>query len=467
MTVADTRFLSSFDQTHPVLWAAENPDVAASTTRLTGLLMHDWTRLQWFDSYQEGQQPLSYMSPAMQKEVGQYVRTVILNWPRLVTEAYETRLDVTGFRYGGDEQVDKDLRRVWQHNGLDALASQAHTEALALGRAYVIVGSPDDGGDPVVTVESPFQVTALRDPRTRKVVEAVKVWQELDGTRRATLYQPNRTVQLVARSGKWEPIDVDDHMLGAVPVVPVVNRSRVLRPDGLPEFFDVIPIVDAAIKAATDMMISAEYHAMPRRWIFGMKNADFKDQSGNAVSAWSRIAGRIWSHESADIKVGQFPEAALTNFHETIKMLAQLASQMAALPADHLAFNNVNPTSADALRALDARLVKRIERKQIYFGEAWEDVMRLILRFQTGKWDEKAETLETVWADPSTPSIAQKADAVVKLASGSNPIIPVEQAREDLGYGPIARERMAEMDTRAATLGLRAIQDGFAPAAGE
>jgi hypothetical protein len=59
-----------------------------------------------------------------------------------------------------------------------------------------------------------------------------------------------------------------------------------------------------------------------------------------------------------------------------------------------------------------------------------------------------------MWRDPSTPTIAQKADAVVKLASarGANgvAILPVEQAREDLGYTPEQRRRMAEMDAAAA-----------------
>jgi hypothetical protein len=128
--------------------------------------------------------------------------------------------------------------------------------------------------------------------------------------------------------------------------------------------------------------------------------------------------------------------------------LAQLASQVAALPANYLAFNNVNPTSADAMRAIDAQLELRIKGKMIDNGEDLEDVMRLVMRFRDGVWDERAKALETVWSDPGTPTTAQKADAVSKLVGSG--IIPVEQAREDLGYGPIARERMKAMDDAAA-----------------
>lgn len=78
--------------------------------------------------------------------------------------------------------------------------------------------------------------------------------------------------------------------------------------------------------------------------------------------------------------------------------------------------------------------------------------MRLVLRFQTGEWDPKARSLETIWRDPSTPTVAQKADAIMKLATpvqGGRAILPIEQARIDLGYTPEQRERMADMDREA------------------
>jgi hypothetical protein len=190
--------------------------------------------------------------------------------------------------------------------------------------------------------------------------------------------------------------------------------------------------------------------------VFGIKKEDFVDQNGAQVSMWSRIAGRIWSHSDAEIKVGQFPEAQLNNFHETIKLLAQLAGQVAALPSDYLTFGAVNPTSADAMRAIDAQMEMRVRGKHVDNGEEAEDVVRIVLRMKSGKFDERARSLETVWADPGTPTMAQKMDAAVKGVAAK--IIPVEQAREDLGYGPIARERMAQMDRRASVLGLTSVR---------
>jgi hypothetical protein len=247
--------------------------------------------------------------------------------------------------------------------------------------------------------------------------------------------------------------DAYEHDLGRLPMVPLVNRPRMMRPDGVSEFHDVLPIADAANKQATDMMISGEYHAMPRRYAFGLKEEDFVDAAGNQISPWSMMAGHLWANEDPNIKVGQFPEADLTNFHNTLKVLVQVATMTLALPPHFNPFTGENPASADAIRSSETQLVKRVERKHTFLGGGWEEVERLVLRFQTGTFEARARSLETMWRDPSTPTVAQKADAVMKLATpinGGRAILPIEQAREDLGYTPEQRRRMAEMDDRAA-----------------
>jgi hypothetical protein len=116
-----------------------------------------------------------------------------------------------------------------------------------------------------------------------------------------------------------------------------------------------------------------------------------------------------------------------------------------------MAFTTDNPPSAESRRAAEVRLIKGAERIMTPFGGGWERVARLFLRFSSkdAKLPPAAESLKTVWNDPATPTRAQQVDAIVKLASGDNPIIPVEQAREDLEYDEEQRRRMAEMDARA------------------
>lgn len=426
--------------------------VSDALSRLDKKLALEIPDLDRNDRYFEGEQPLKYMAKAMEDEIGDRVHQLIINILRIGAESYENRLDVEGFRYRGEATSDEELWRIWQANGLDEQSQQGHLDSIALKRTYVIVGSgDDDAADPIVTVESPFQVFAERDPRTRKVSAAVKRWEEGEGTdkvQRATLYLPNSTESFAFYKKEWWSTGpADEHELGVVPVVPLVNHPRIMRPDGRSEFIDVIGIADALNKMATDMMVSGEYHAMPRRWATALSADDFVDKDGNPIGVWSRDAGRLWATESEKTKFGQFTETDLKVFHESMKLLIQIGAQLLALPPHYSSFVGGNPTSDAAIRSSETQLVKRVERKQTYLGGAWEDVQRLILRFKTGQWDPKAQTLETVWRDPSTPTVAQTADAVVKKVQAG--IIPVEQAREDLGYTPEQRARMLEMDQRA------------------
>lgn len=433
-------------------------------------LLHERLRRQasvaarW-SAYYEGRQPLSYMAPELVKELGDRIRPVVLNWPRLVVDSLEERLDVEGFRYGTDAAADARLWEWWQANDMDEQSQQGHVEALAAGQSFVIVGaSDDDAGAPVITVESAEQVTADIDPRTREVRAALKCWSDpVEERDYATLYLPDQTVWLsrprtatdptsitaTVAGGRWEVTRVDEHRLGEVPVVPLVNRPRLLSPLGVSELVDVVPLSDAACKVATDMMVSAEYHAMPRRWVVGMGPDDFTDAEGRPVSEWSKVAGRIWATalQPSEVAMGQFAEADLSNFHNTINALAALVASVAGLPSDFLGLTTQNPPSAEARLAGMERLVKRAERRQRAFGGTWETVMRRCLLVMDGEAPPESRGLATVWRDASTPTVAAKADAAVKLFGAG--ITTRRQAREDVGYSASQIARMEVEDDNA------------------
>jgi len=419
----------------------------------------DAVRSNWMDdlrkleAYLDGRQAMQYLTNAMRDHFKEELRQLVLNFPQLITDAHNDRLDVEGFRFPGESSGNESLWAVWQANNMDEQSVMAHNDTLALSRAAVIVGpNPDPTGEPIISVESPFDVAWIREPATRRAIQAQKCWVEADGSEWRTLYDLHQTRVVTRTPEGWRVTKTLDHDLGRLPLVPLINRPRIKCPDGRSEFADVLGLADAANKIATDMMTSAEYHAMPRRWAFGLKKSDFKDKSGKE-NPWSFIAGRLWANENKDVKVGQFPESDLANFHNTIKLLARLVAQMTALPTDYLSFDSVNPPSADALRSSESRLVKRVERRQVSFGGSWEEVSRVALQMKTGRLPEGAMRLETVWRDPSTPTIAQKYDAIVKAVTtrgaDGRPLVPTEQGRIDLGYTPAQRQEMRQMEDDA------------------
>ncbi|WP_079053971.1 phage portal protein [Streptomyces graminilatus] len=422
---------------------------------------HDFElqELQEYNAYYEGTQPLSYMHPELLKEIGEQIRQVVINWPQLVIDAIEERLDVEGFRYPDTDSASDELWRIWQANGMDEKSQQAHTDALVMKRSFLVVGSnPKDATTPLVTAESPLQMYADFDPATRQIRAALKRYNEIDPLtaavrdRYATLYRPDATVHFKSGGpGTWTVIDRDDHNVGEPLVAVLANRGRLLVPGGQSGLKVVLPVSDAACKMATDLMVGAEFHALPRRAAFGFDEEDFVDVNGKQLSVWSRLAGRIWStsktrkEDGADVV--QFPAADLANFTGTIEFLARMVAALAALPPNYLGLSADDAASADAIRSRETRLVKRCERTQKPFEAGHERMNRLVMRIVEGDWDPRLLRLETLWRDPATPTFAQKADATVKLVQAN--IIPVEQGREDLGYTAVQLARMREMDDRA------------------
>jgi hypothetical protein len=158
----------------------------------------------------------------------------------------------------------------------------------------------------------------------------------------------------------------------------------------------------------------------------------------------------------------QFPASDMSNFERMQDMYARQASAMSATPPNYFGLAADDAARADAIRARDARLNRKCERRIQTFSGTDKRTLFVAERIRTGEWNKEILRMRSLWDDPSTPTFAQKADAATKLAGGK-PIIPVEQARKDLGYTPQEIADMIEMDKRAATLALEAMQRAMIP----
>lgn len=427
---------------------------------LSPIIDRERSQLKRLDDEYELRSPKSYMHPEIFREIGDRLQQVVIAWPQLVVDSVEERLDPEGFRLPDEDSAEDDLWRVWQENNLDEEAQLGRVEALVMKRSYMCVGASDDQATPLVTVESPLEVFADIDPRTRLPRAALRKYTDgADSLVRqpetfATLYLPDRTVYYQLSSG-WKEMEGtrDEHGLGAVPIVPVVNRARLSDRYGHSELSPVLPLAHAANKIATDMMVAAEFVALPLRGIFGIGPGDIEDQGGNKLTALQAILGRLLTLpvEPGEAQQFEFTSANLSNFHDTINQLAKLVASIAGLPPDYLGLSTDNPPSAESRRAGEIRLTKRAERKQVPFGGSYEQTMRLVRRLQEGDWDPRYRRLETIWRDAATPTVAQKSDAAVKLYNLPKPIVPLRQTREDLQYTPGQIARMEAEDEKAAS----------------
>lgn len=377
------------------------------------------------NSYYNGTQALAYLSPEARQALGERFGVLNTNIARLAVSALAERLRVTGFRSPDATPLWAD----WMANDLDQQAGVAHREALTLGESYVIVWADDRG--PRVTIESADQVAVLRDPGTRQIVAAVKRW-ETKTTTEAVLYGPDQIVRLSANTPGatttgFRTVDTIDNPFGMPPVVALTNNDRLTGPT-LSELDDLIPLVDGLTKTLSDMLVTSEYLGRPRRWATGLELIE--DDDGNPINPIPE-GNRAMISESPDTKFGQLPGADLAAYESSVRILLGQISAVSALPAHYLGILGDQPPSADSLRAAEASLTARTEARQATFGRAWEQVARLMVSARTGRAPEHVE-VAVQWADAATRSVAQEADAVVKLFTAG--LLPVSTALSRLGY---------------------------------
>lgn len=437
------------------------PEDALLTVKMLAKKLNDQRRaLVLADQYYAGTQPLSFLAPEVQMQVGDRLRSLNVNWGRKIVDSVAQRTYVEGFGLGDGGVADVDLWRLWQANGLDEWGQMAHVDTLIHGRSFMSVwGNEEDPETPRIVVESAHQVVVDYSPADRRLRSALKRWSEADA-QFATLYLPDEIRKYVSQSripnmagGRWDLYEVLDNPLGAVPMVPFVNRPRVLNLDGESELVDVMGLIDAIGKLCTDMLVTSEYHAMPRRWATGIEIPNGPDRErlqAEVAAYWDRATkDKTWL-AGTGVDFGQFREADLSNFVSAVNLLTSMVAAIGGLPPDDLGLTTTNPASAEARRAADTTLVLRTKEKHQSFSGSHERVMTLAVAARDGKpvWEvaPSMRNMETFWRDPEIQTVAQTADAAVKLHESG--IIDTVAAQEKVGLSPVQR---AAIEARAAT----------------
>jgi hypothetical protein len=272
-----------------------------------------------------------------------------------------------------------------------------------------------------------------------------------------TLYDDNVTSVFERVNGLWRAVERDQHNVGRPLVVAMPNRIRGSRTFGRSEITKAVRYyTEAAERTLLGLEVNREFYNAPQRVGLNVDESMFVDESGAPVSQWTSIQGRLWMVPPNDDgmpepKVVQFDPASPAPYIDQVKGYATLLAAEAGIPAAYLGFQTDNPASADAIRAGEARLVKRAERRQTVFGRSWTEVGRLALLVRDGAVPDGFDgSVSNRWRDASTPTRAAAADEATKLI-GSGILPPDSSVTYDrVGLSPAEQRQVAADKRRAA-----------------
>lgn len=409
--------------------------------------------LQLSRLYYEGMNIVPSLGIAVPPEL-EPLRTV-LGWCGTAIRARSNRLTLQGFRMPDQTTVDDDLQQAWQFNNLDAESTLVHDDSMIYGRAYAVVGVPDDPDEPPLTsVESAFNMYASWDVRKREVSGAYQTYFDVDpasetfSQQLSTLYTRDAIVQLVSGERGWQVLDRNDHNLGFVPVIMFANRPTTINRYGHSE---IAPswrnTQDRACRGVKRNEVAAEFFATLKVWLLGTTEASFQKSDGTLATAMETFTGRISTLE-AD-KFGNLPSVQFQQAQDPSGMIAfidherQIMAGNSDVPVEYFGHvSDGNPTSADAITKGDYPLMMCAKRLITQFGNNWEDWARMTLRVWHGTTPDGAEQVQSDWDRPTIPT--PNADAVTvttQIAAGALPPRS-DDALARMDWSPVERSRI-------------------------
>lgn len=397
--------------------------------RISATAQYNETRRRYYEAH-EGIKDLNIAIPPQLKNT-----LVAVGWPGLVVDAVDERLDIDRLVLPGGDITATGADAIWEANELDLLYPEAHVDALVHGVNFVAASRGGEGQpDEVITIEPPTSMSGIYDPRTRNLSAAASIAKDDEGTIiSAALYLRGETIQVAreSRNGAWKVTDRDQHGFPRTMVRRMVNRPRGSRQWGRSEI--TTPIIGYTQSAARTLLgaeVAREFYGAPQRWVMGANEKDFVDENGHKVSPWKSYMGRMLAlsadEDTGEVPtVGQFAAGSPGPYIEMVRMYSQLVAGEAGLPAHYLGFVTENPASADQIRAVEARHVKRVERRQKAFGATWRGAVIDAMSLRDGEdATEMAQRMRVKWRDAGTPTKAAAADSTMKLVSAG--ILPAD-----------------------------------------
>lgn len=361
------------------------------------------------------------------------------NFCGLIIDSVNERMSIQGFRMGDGADADKDALDIWQRNFMDAESNAAHIDAMVGGAAYAIVWGDVDG-QPVISMESAWDVVIQYKPGSRRDIEAgAKFYTDDWGRDWVTLWWQGSVFTFAKGSFGWQgDPSVAPNPLDEVPIVPLNNRSRLIEwPES--DLRNVIPLQDAINKTVSDALVASEFAAWPQRYVTGLEIQT--DANGNPIEPYNAAIDKLLQAEDPGVKFGQFAAADLSNYTALIEVLVQHMASTSRIPFHYFLNNGGVAPSGESITAAEAGLIAKTRERMLHFGSAWESVMRMCFKVLG---DPRSEdwSAETIWSDPENRTEAQHVDALLKLKQLG---LPQDQALSDANYTPQQIARFKDM----------------------
>ncbi|WIB25420.1 phage portal protein [Curtobacterium sp. MCSS17_015] len=377
---------------------------------------NEWTRLTTLQKKMEGKLLRTWMPDSADLEYKDLFRKASSPWPLFARNSIAQGCRIEGY---SDSIV---WRNAWQASGMDGRQVELNRDAIGLGYSY-LASLPHASPNRVVMRPMSSLVTfaAFEDPydeSPKHVLHLVSGSLSKPRTQRWMFIDSEGVYRFEGAARTPERLTFDAHGLTHCPVARIENTLPVL---GSPKssIEDALPVYQRIVDATFTLQMVQRYGAFPQKWMAGGEiatDANGVPQVRSSVDGLLHASGA--SGETA--RFGTFTAADLPGVVTALNKHIQDFSALVQVPPHSLLVPMSN-ISGDTITASESGYKRNIRDRQTALGEGYELAMRNAGAL-LGVADETLLDAEMAWADESTRSLDQVADAVVKLASVDAPL---------------------------------------------
>jgi hypothetical protein len=380
--------------------------------------------------YYDGIHTLAYATEKFENAFGKTIQSMRDNLCATVVDAGVDRMEIIGF--SGDDEAKKTADaawQLWQNSQMELTSINTHTEALKSGVAFVIVWPDVKTGKAKFWLQNSLNCAVIKDAENDEPQFAAKLWTLADGKLRLNLFYADRVDMFVTQK---KP-DVGD--LKEAAFVDFETPTQ-LNPYGSIPMFEfcvepilanALPLQDALNKTLCDKLVAMEFAAFPQRWATGLE-VPTDPVTGSKTPPFKAGIDRVWNSRDKDSKFGDFATANLEQFLKVADGYRIEIARVSGTPLHYFAIQS-NAMSGEALKTLESRFTKRINRNNLAFGPVWSSAMRLALQIES---KQVPDNLTTQWQSPEQRSEKEFLETLGLKRDILD--IPVDTLREEANY---------------------------------
>lgn len=252
------------------------------------------------------------------------------------------------------------------------------------------------------------------------------------------------------------------HNMGRPLMEPLIFNPTSDKPFGRSRIKDPVRrLIQGYVRTIANASIGLEFSTAPQKYLLGVTDDQYDALINNKFAQYvgSIIAATANPETGEKPTFGQLSQGGIAPHVDMLRLLAaQFGAATGLSVTDTGVVNDSNPTSADAISALNQTLISMAEDLNAGNGESLRTIALMAMAVagsttMEGLTDEQRQ-IAAHFKNPAMPSLAATADAAVKIAGVRQSFAGTDVFLEMLGFSQADIRRIKAQEQRARGLEL-------------